>query len=286
MTELFPNRPTAFTHAPAAEAMDRVPAGSWVTCRVCGQQQYAAAMGKYKVCTNCGYGFRLGAQERLGLTVDQFAEWDADIHVPAPHFPGYAEKLAQAQAQTGLKEAVITGIATIDGYRTAIGVMDAGFIMGSLGEKTGEKLARLFDAATDLKLPVILFTASGGARMQEGIKSLMQLAKVSAAIERHATAGLVYITVLTDPTMGGVTASFAMQGDITLAEPKTLIGFAGRRVIEQTIHEDLPKDFQRAEHVMSSGFLDEIVTRPAMHDYLANLLRLHGAPKAEEPADD
>lgn len=279
MTELFPNHPTAFTHAKNPDAMNRVPDGSWVTCRVCGQQQYAEAMGKYRVCTNCGYGFRLGAYERLDLTVDEFTEIDKDVQMTSPVFPGYAEKLSDAKTKTGLNEAVVTGLATIDGYKTAIGVMDAGFIMGSLGGSTGQKLVDLFDLATSKQLPVILFTASGGARMQEGIMSLMQLAKVSAAVNRHAAAGLVYITVLTDPTMGGVTASFAMQGDITLAEPKSLIGFAGRRVIEQTIHENLPKDFQRAEHVLASGFLDDIVSRPQMHDYLANLLRLHAVPK-------
>ena len=176
------------------------------------------------------------------------------------NFPGYLEKLKNAR-KTGLDEAVLTGEATIEGQAVAIGIMDANFIMGSMGTIVGEKITRLFERATEKHLPVVIFTASGGARMQEGIFSLMQMAKISAALQRHNKAGLLYLTVLTDPTTGGVTASFAMDGDIILAEPQSLIGFAGRRVIEQTIRQELPDDFQKAEFLLEHGFVDQIVPR-------------------------
>ena len=278
MTQLFDNQADKFKHAPNPDAFDKVPAGSWVTCAYCGAQQYQEELGEYLVCGVCGYGFRLGAQQRVDLMTDKFTEWYADIEVTAPDFPGYPEKLAKAQIMTDMKEAVMTGEAVIDGRRTAVAVMDPRFMMGSLGAKTGEKLARLFDDSTAMYLPVVLFSASGGARMQEGIMSLMQLAKVSGAVARHREAGLLYVVVLTDPTMGGVTASFAMEGDIILSEPHALIGFAGRRVIEQTIHETLPKDFQRAEHMQASGFIDAIVQRPELQTYIGKLLRVHQAP--------
>lgn len=177
--------------------------------------------------------------------------------------------------KTGLDEAVLTGKATINGQIVAIGVMDANFIMGSMGTVVGEKITRLFEKAVDEELPVVLFTASGGARMQEGIFSLMQMAKISAAVKRHSNAGLLYITVLTDPTTGGVTASFAMEGDVILAEPQTLVGFAGRRVIEQTIRQQLPDDFQKAEFLLQHGFIDQIVPRMMLKDRLSQLLAFH-----------
>ena len=179
------------------------------------------------------------------------------------------------QSKTHLHEAVLTGIAKIDGQTIAIGIMDANFIMGSMGTVVGEKITRLFEYATQKSLPVVLFTASGGARMQEGIFSLMQMAKISAAVKAHSNAGLCYITVLTDPTTGGVTASFAMQGDIILAEPRVLIGFAGRRVIEQTLKQELPDDFQKAEFLLAHGFIDQIVPRNELRTRLSTLIKLH-----------
>ena len=191
-------------------------------------------------------------------------------------FPGYAEKVAQLQEKTGLRDAVLTGECTINGSRTVVIVMDSHFFMASMGSVVGEKITRAFERAAEKQLPVIAFTASGGARMQEGILSLMQMAKTSAAVQRHNEAGQLYITVLTDPTTGGVTASFASLGDIILAEPKVLIGFAGRRVIEGTIKQHLPDDFQLAEFMLAHGFVDQIVERSKLRRTLSSLLRLHG----------
>lgn len=237
-----------------------------------------------KVCQNCNYHSRLSAYERLDMTADRgsFIEYDADLKTLNPiDFPDYEEKIAQLQGESGLKEAVITGECTIRGYRTGIAIMDTRFMMASMGSVVGEKIARLFEAATKRRLPVVIFAASGGARMQEGIVSLMQMAKTAGAVARHSEAGLLYITVQTDPTTGGVTASFASLGDIILAEPKVLIGFAGRRVIEGTIKQRLPDDFQSAEFMMSAGFVDGIVERKRMRRALSTLLRLHGIPKEE-----
>jgi acetyl-CoA carboxylase carboxyl transferase subunit beta len=210
------------------------------------------------------------------MLTTEFVEMDADLKPDASDFPGYAEKLATAQKMTALGDSVLTGIGLIEGQKAALAIMDSYFIMGSLGSVTGEKITRLIERATAVSLPVILFSASGGARMQEGIQSLMQMAKVSAALAAHREAGLAYIVVLTDPTMGGVTASFAMDGDVTIAEPHARIGFAGRRVIEQTIHEKLPKEFQRAEELLADGFVDAIVPRADLAHVLAQLVRFHG----------
>ncbi|MFQ7235800.1 MAG: acetyl-CoA carboxylase carboxyltransferase subunit beta, partial [Enterococcus hulanensis] len=214
----------------------------------------------------------------LALTIDEksFADWDNQLEQKNPiDFPEYLAKIETTKEKTGLDEAVLTGKATINNQTVAIGVMDANFIMGSMGTVVGEKITRLFEKALTEKLPVVLFTASGGARMQEGIFSLMQMAKISAAVKRHSNAGLLYITVLTDPTTGGVTASFAMEGDIILAEPQTLVGFAGRRVIEQTIRQQLPDDFQKAEFLLQHGFIDQIVPRMKLRDRLSQLLAFH-----------
>ncbi|HEY4399148.1 MAG TPA: acetyl-CoA carboxylase, carboxyltransferase subunit beta [Lactobacillaceae bacterium] len=254
---------------------DRIPDGMFLACPYCGEQLYAKQLGKFRVCDNCGYGFRLQARERVALLADSFEEMDADLQFGETEFPGYADKLDRARQQTQLGDSVLTELATIDGHRAALGVMDSHFIMGSLGSITGEKITRLFETATVQSLPVVLFTASGGARMQEGINSLMQMAKVSAAVAAHQEAGLLYLVVLTDPTTGGVTASFAMQGDITLAEPHALVGFAGARVIEQTIHEKLPKDFQRVETLLENGFVDQIVPRPELAHTIGQILSLH-----------
>ena len=191
----------------------------------------------------------------------------------------YEKKITSLQESSGLKDAVVTGECTIRGYRAVIGIMDSNFMMASMGSVVGEKITRAFEYATEHKLPVILFTASGGARMQEGIISLMQMAKTSGAVKRHSDAGGLYITVLTDPTTGGVTASFASLGDIILAEPKVLVGFAGRRVIQDTIKQKLPDDFQTAEFLLESGFVDAIADRRSMRKTLSNILRLHNYKK-------
>ena len=238
-----------------------------------------------KVCPHCNYHARLTAAERMRLTADSgsFVEYDAEMHSADPlGFPGYAKKVESLQTMTGMKDAVITGECTIKGSRTVIIVMDSHFMMASMGSVVGEKLTRLFEYATEKSLPVVLFTCSGGARMQEGMFSLLQMAKVSAAARRHSDAGLLYITVLTDPTTGGVTASFAMLGDIILAEPRTTVGFAGRRVIEGTIGQTLPDDFQSSEFLLSHGFCDKIVPRNQLKETLEKLLRLHCSPKAKK----
>ncbi len=231
-----------------------------------------------KVCPKCGYHARISSTQRMALTVDEgsFVEYDAALSTKNPiNFPDYEEKIKKLQNQTGLKEAMITGECTIDGQRAVIGIMDSRFMMASMGSVVGEKIARAFERATEKRLPVVLFTASGGARMQEGIVSLMQMAKTSGAVARHSAAGLLYITVMTDPTTGGVTASFASLGDIIIAEPKVLIGFAGRRVIEDTIKQHLPDEFQSAEFVQEHGFVDIIATRSEIKHLLGKLLLYH-----------
>ncbi|MGX7417651.1 acetyl-CoA carboxylase, carboxyltransferase subunit beta [Carnobacterium gallinarum] len=256
----------------------KVPDGMWEKCPSCKKAIYTKDLGEERICPSCGYCFRIGALERIQLTVDEgsFKEWDTGISNTNPmEFPDYEEKIATLQEKTGLDEAVITGEATINGQPHVIAVMDASFIMGSMGTVVGEKITRVFEKATIKKLPVIIFTASGGARMQEGILSLMQMAKISGAVAKHSVAGLLYVVVLTDPTTGGVSASFAMQGDIILAEPQALIGFAGRRVIEQTINEELPDDFQKAESLLETGFIDKIVPRTDLKQTLSLILSLH-----------
>ena len=230
------------------------------------------------VCHSCGYYFKIDAKTRISMVIDKdtFEEWDTGIEEKNPcDFEGYIQKTADLKSKTGLDEAIVTGKGKIDGKDTVIGVCDTRFLMGSMGKVVGEKLTRAFEKATQLKLPVIVFTCSGGARMQEGIISLMQMAKTSAAIKKHDEAGLLYITVLTDPTTGGVTASFAMLGDIILAEPGALIGFAGPRVIRQTIGQELPEGFQRAEFLLEHGFVDAIVKRDELKKTLAYLLDIH-----------
>ncbi|NLS38384.1 acetyl-CoA carboxylase, carboxyltransferase subunit beta [Fructobacillus tropaeoli] len=254
---------------------DRIPDGLFLACPYCGEQIYNKELGPYRVCPKCNYGFRLQAHERVALLTEDFVEMNADLTIDHSDFPGYEEKLARAKKQTEMNESVLIGTATIEGEKVALGIMDAYFMMASLGSMTGEKITRLFEYATENRLPVVMFTASGGARMQEGINSLMQMAKVSAAVAAHQEAGLLYLVVLTDPTTGGVTASFAMQGDVTLAEPHALVGFAGARVIESTIHEKLPKDFQRVETLLENGFVDKIVPRQDMADMIANIVSLH-----------
>ena len=255
-----------------------VPDELFSQCPGCKYTIYQKDLGSERICPHCGYTFRISAQERLALTIDMgtFLEMFKGIETQDPlNFPGYRKKLTLMREKTGLDEAVVTGTALIKGEKVALGIMDSNFIMASMGTVVGEKITRLFEFATDEKLPVVLFTASGGARMQEGIMSLMQMAKISAAVKRHSNAGLFYLTILTDPTTGGVTASFAMEGDIILAEPQSLVGFAGRRVIENTVREDLPEDFQKAEFLLEHGFVDAIIKRRELPDMIARLVRLH-----------
>ena len=230
------------------------------------------------ICPHCGNYFHMPAYRRIKMIADRksFVEWDAEMEEQNPlQYRGYEEKLRALQEKTGLKEAVVTGKCTIKGISVALGVCDCRFMMSSMGEVVGEKITRVFERATEEKLPVILYICSGGARMQEGLVSLMQMAKTSMALRKHSDAGLLYVPVLTDPTTGGVTASFAMLGDIILAEPKALIGFAGPRVIEQTIGQKLPKGFQKAEFLLEHGFIDKIVERDDQRIVLADILKLH-----------
>ncbi len=230
------------------------------------------------VCPNCGYHFRVGMRDRVRLTMDKNSFHELFTGLKSRNFmdiPDYEAKLEKAQTKTTEEEAVLCGIASVAGSECAVFIMDSRFIMASMGSVVGEKITRTFEYATEHGLPVVGFTASGGARMQEGIISLMQMAKVSGAVKNHSNAGLLYITVLTDPTTGGVTASFAMQGDIILAEPSALIGFAGRRVVEQTTKSALPDNFQSAEFLLEHGFVDAIVPRTQMRDTLAELLHMH-----------
>jgi len=259
------------------------PEGLLKKCNKCGAAILSEEVinGAY-ICPKCHGYFRVPAYKRIEMIADEgsFEEWDMDLDgmdgPPDPlQFKGYSEKIKKLREQTGLKEAVVTGRVKINGKQAVIGVCDGRFMMASMGYAVGEKITRAVEHATNENLPVILFTCSGGARMQEGIISLMQMEKTSAALKRHSDAGLLYVTVLTDPTTGGVTASFAMLGDIIIAEPQALIGFAGPRVIEQTIGEKLPEGFQRAEFLLEHGFVDQIVKRENMKPVLGRILKMH-----------
>lgn len=272
------------THGSSAAAKKvMIPEDLLFKCPRCGVVFYKEEFERtMKVCPKCGYHARLTWQERLELTADagSFKEFDTELRSLNPiGFPRYEEKVAAMQELCNTKEAVVTGECTIRGYRCVIGIMDSHFMMASMGSVVGEKITRAFEYAEKRGLPVIMFTASGGARMQEGTISLMQMAKTSGAVKRHSDAGGLYITVLTDPTTGGVEASFASLGDIIIAEPKVLIGFAGRRVIQDTIKQRLPDDFQSAEFQLGCGFVDMIVERGMMRKTLSNILKLHGFPK-------
>ena len=256
-----------------------VPSSMWMQCPGCKSTVYkkGAEMRMWS-CPSCGSPFRLSAPERIEMICDSgtFVSLDTDDEISNPiDFPGYAEKTDILRKKTGVSEAIVTGECSIGGTRCVIGIMDSNFMMGSMGHIVGERVTRAFEYATEKSLPVVLFTASGGARMQEGTISLMQMAKTSGAVKKHSEAGLLYITVLTDPTTGGVTASFAMLGDIILAEKGALVGFAGKRVISQTIGEKLPDNFQRAEFVMECGFIDKVCERTELREVLSNILSLH-----------
>ena len=256
-----------------------VPDEMWTKCPECGTLLLTTDIEEnLQVCSKCNHHFRLGARKRIEIICDQdsFEEMDKDFSsVNIIDFPGYDEKLKKGMEKSGENESVICGVAKIRGIRTVVISMNAEFMMGSMGTVTGDKITRAFEYATENGLPVVAFTVSGGARMQEGILSLMQMAKTSGAVKKHSDAGLLYITVLTDPTSGGVTASFAMEGDIILAEPKALIAFAGPRVIEQTIRQKLPKDFQTAEFLQDKGFVDKVVDRRYLRDTIGHLLKIH-----------
>lgn len=257
-----------------------IPKDFVVKCVKCGKVLFKEELEEsFQVCPKCGYHNRLTWEERIEMICDEgsFCEYFQNMASENPlNFPGYDDKKSVTNKKTDLNDGTVVGECEIDGISSLIGVMDVRYMMGSMGSVTGEKIARLFEIGADKELPVILFTASGGARMQEGIISLMQMAKTSGAVKKYSDLGNLYITVLTDPTTGGVTASFAMLGDIILAEPGSLIGFAGRRVIEDTIGETLPDNFQSAEFLLESGFVDNIVHRNELKSTLALLLNLHG----------
>ena len=267
------------SHSAVRASRPEVPEGLLRKCNKCGAAIIAEDVKQgYYICPKCGGYFRVHAYRRIQMVIDEgtFEEWNQDLIGGNPvNYKGYPEKVQALQEKTGLKEAVVTGKCKINGRDTVIAVCDGRFLMASMGWAVGEKITRAVERATEEKLPVIIFACSGGARMQEGITSLMQMAKTSAALERHSKAGLLYVSVLTEPTTGGVTASFAMLGDIILAEPGALIGFAGPRVIEQTLRQKLPKGFQRAEFLVEHGFVDDIVRRENLKETLGKILEIH-----------
>lgn len=266
-------------YQPDIEGLIKKSENTPLVCKGCNAETNKYQLLKNNmICPKCGKYFRLGGRERIQLLCDKksFTEmFDHFESIDFLEFPGYADKLEKAKKTTGEKDAVICGTAAINGQKFAVFAMDSRFMMASMGSVLGEKITSTFEYATENDLPVVGFTASGGARMQEGIVSLMQMAKVSGAVKRHSNAGNLYVTVLTDPTTGGCTASFAMQGDIILAEPKAMVGFAGRRVVEQTTKSRLPDNFQSAEFLLEHGFADAIVPREKLRDTLSEVLNIH-----------
>ncbi|MHB8962330.1 MAG: acetyl-CoA carboxylase, carboxyltransferase subunit beta [Saccharofermentanales bacterium] len=259
--------------------MPSIPDELWTSCPSCKGAILTKDLRKsMEVCPTCGYHFTINARKRLEITIDSdsFQEFDKDLtSTNRISFPGYDSKLESAKTASGENEGVLCGKALIGGCQTVVCVMESKFIMGSMGTAVGEKITRAIEYATLNSLPVVIFSVSGGARMHEGILSLMQMAKTSGAVKLHSDAGLLYLSVITNPTTGGVTASFAMEGDIIISEPGALIGFAGPRVIEQTIKQKLPAGFQSAEFLLEKGFLDAIVKRSELRQYIAGILRLH-----------
>lgn len=277
--DIFSKNKRNYAKIPADSAKRDIPEGIMTKCPVCKKIMFTKELEKnLKVCLHCEHHFPMSAKERIASIVDEgsFVELAKNMVSLNPlNFPEYEEKLKKDQEKTKILEAVVTGTGSIRGYETALAVMDSNFRMGSMGSVVGEKLKRLVEKADELKIPLIIFAASGGARMQEGVLSLMQMAKVSVALKKFSTNGGLYISVMTHPTTGGVSASFASLGDYNFAEPKALIGFAGRRVIEQTIREKLPDDFQTAEFLLKHGQLDAVIHRKDLRDKLAFLLELH-----------
>lgn len=274
-----PANPLEWYDGHGMNSMPDIPDQMCISCSKCKAILLTGDLNENaRVCPRCGYHFRMNARQRIGLIADgdTFREMDAGMRSSnLINFPNYDKKLWHARLESGENEAVICGTAQVGGFDCAVFVMEPFFMMGSMGTVVGEKITRLFEYAAGHSLPVIGFTVSGGARMQEGILSLMQMAKTSAAVKRHSDAGNLYAVVLTDPTTGGVTASFAMEADVILAEPGALIGFAGPRVIEQTMRQKLPPNFQRAEFLLEKGFVDDIVPRKQQKDYLTRLLSMH-----------
>lgn len=274
-----------YATVPSSQTKRDIPEGLMNKCPKCGHIQYSKELEKnLKVCASCDYHFKLNAYERVQMTLDngRLFEYDSDLVSEDPlSFPGYKDKLEQQKEKSKLKDAVVTGEGTIGGFPVIVAVMSFDFFSGSMGSVVGEKITRAIEMATKKKYPLIIFSTSGGARMQESILSLMQMAKTSSALHRFSEQGGLYISVFTDPTLGGVTASFAMLGDIVLAEPGAIIGFAGRIVIEQTIRQKLPENFQTAEFNLQHGQLDKIVHRKDMRATLEKLLELHTVKGAE-----
>ena len=255
------------------------PEGMVIKCPKCKTIHVTKEIEKnLKVCLKCQFHFTMNARERIASFLDEgsFTSMDDHLQTINPlNFPAYVEKVQVDIVKTGLNEAVLTGVGALKGMQVVVAVMDSNFRMGSMGSVVGEKITRAVEKATELRVPFIIFTASGGARMQEGVLSLMQMAKTSVALKRHSEEGLLYISVMTHPTTGGVSASFASIGDYNIAEPQSLIGFAGRRVIEQTVREKLPDDFQTSEFLLEHGQLDAIFSRLEMRDKLATIVKLH-----------
>lgn len=282
LKELFTKTTTKkkkYATVPLQTKKQEVPEGILTKCPSCKKIIYTKELTKnLKVCTNCGYHFPINARERINSFLDEgsFEELDGSmVSVNPLNFPEYEEKLAKDRNKSNLNEAVVTGIGTVNSCRIAIAVMDSTFRMGSMGSVVGEKITRAVEKADELSLPFIIFTASGGARMQEGTLSLMQMAKTSAALKRFSDHGGLFISIMTHPTTGGVSASFASVGDYNFAEPGALIGFAGRKVIEQTIREELPEDFQTSEFLLKHGQLDAIISRLEMKEKIGLILGLH-----------
>ena len=280
MSSVFAQRRQKLLSLKALRGSSPAPAQAEETCPACSKAvpRRELVANRY-VCPLCGHYYPIGAYYRLSLVLDRgtFRELDGGLSTNDPlHFPGYEAKLEGARRVTGMNEGVVTATGRMGGHRVAVGAIDSRFFMGSMSAALGEKVTRLVEFAEKYRLPLILFSASGGARMQEGILSLMQMAKTSAALERFSQKGGLYISVFTHPTTGGVTASFASLGDVILSEPGALIGFAGLRVIEQTIGEKLPEGFQSAEYLLEHGFLDAIVPRPQLRTTLLQILKLHG----------
>lgn len=273
------NKKKKYATVPSRSMKQDVPEGIMKKCPKCKKIMYTKELKKHLyICQSCGYHYQMSAPERLESLLDEgtFVEFDRDLSSENPlGFPGYEEKLAKDREKTSLNEAVVTGKGKIEGFETVIAVMDARFRMGSMGSVVGEKIARAIEYADAHRLPIIIFTASGGARMQEGALSLMQMAKTSAVLKRFSNNGGLSVIVMTHPTTGGVTASFASLGDYIFAEPGALIGFAGRRIIEQTIREKLPDDFQTAEFLLEHGQIDRVVSRNELKETLVKVLALH-----------
>ena len=257
--------------------------GLWVKCLECSQVAYRKDLiSNYNVCSNCGHHNRINSDERINIIADKnsFEEFDSSLSPTDPlgfkDRRSYADRIKESQAGTGLRDGVVTGICSVNSMPLALAVMDFRFMGGSMGSVVGEKITRIIERATLENFPILIVCASGGARMQEGMLSLMQMAKISGALKKHKEKNLLYMPLLTHPTTGGVTASFAMLGDLILAEPKALIGFAGRRVIEQTLREKLPDNFQTAEYLLEHGFVDVIVKRKDLKTTLTKILKIHG----------